>query len=381
MPEREILSRFDLDSGGMILNMGPHHPSTHGVINFTLQSDGEVMRCAIPEVGFLHRGIEKIAEYVTYQGFMPYTDRVEYLAAMAANHGWALAVEKLAGIEVPPRAQFLRVIVDELNRLASHVLFIGTVAMDMGALTPFVHSLRERETTNDLMEELCGARLTYNYLRPGGVSHDLPEGWGGRLRDFLDHLEKELAEYHRLISNNEIFIQRLVNIAVISSEDALAFGLVGPNLRASGVDWDLRRDRPYAAYKEFDFKVPIGKGYKGTVGDCYDRYIQRVFEMEESISILRQALDRLPDGPIMPEKKPRSIKPKPGEVYTAVEAMRGELGYYVRSEGGPSPARVRIRTGSFSAMGVIEKISRGLMISDLVALIATLDVIAPEIDR
>lgn len=381
MPEREILNRFELDRDEMILNMGPHHPSTHGVINFTLQSDGEVMRRAIPEVGFLHRGIEKIAEYVTYQGFMPYTDRIEYLGAMAANHGWAMAVEALLGLEVPQRALFLRVIGDELNRLASHVLFLGTVTMDIGALTPFVHSLRERETINDLMEELCGARLTYNYVRVGGVSYDMPDGWRDKVLRFLDHLDNELAEYHRLISNNEIFIQRLANVVVITAEDALAYGLVGPNLRASGVDWDLRRDRPYAAYRELDFDVPYGKGFKGTVGDCYDRYYQRVLEMEQSISILRQALGRIPEGPIMPEKPPRSIKPKEGEVYTAVESMRGELGYYVRSDGGPKPYRVKIRTGSFSAMGIIEKVSQGLMIADLVALIATLDVIAPEIDR
>jgi NADH-quinone oxidoreductase subunit D len=381
MYDRAILSRFDPGSGDIILNMGPHHPSTHGVINFTVQADGEVMKRAIPEVGFLHRGIEKIAEYLPYAGFMPYTDRVEYLGAMAANHGYALAVEKLCAIEVPPRALYLRVIADELNRIASHILFLGTVSMDVGAITPFTHSIRERETINDLLEELCGARLTYNYVRIGGVSFDLTEGLAGKTQSFLDHLEKELREYHRLISNNEIFIQRLANVAIITREDALAYGLVGPNLRASGVDWDLRRDMPYAAYRDFDFEIPVGKGVHGTVGDCYDRYLQRVLEIEASIKILRQAFAKLPEGPIMPEKAPRSIKPAAGEVYTAVESMRGEIGYYVRADGGPKPVRVKIRTGSFSAMGVIEKVSRGLMVADLVALIATLDVIAPEIDR
>jgi NADH-quinone oxidoreductase subunit D len=365
----------------MLLNMGPQHPSTHGVINLLIETDGEVIERAIPEVGYLHRGIEKIAEKLPYPGFMPYTDRVDYLAAMFANEVYAMAVEKIAGIEVPPRALYLRVISCEINRIASHLVGTGTMPMDLGAFTPFTHWIRERETANDLTEELCGARLTYNYHRIGGVSHDLPAGFDQRLLAWLDRLGPIVDEFDRLITGNEIFVQRLANVVPVTAEEALGYGWVGPNLRASGVDWDLRRDLPYSAYHDFDFEVPVGCGVRGTVGDCYDRFLVRIEEIRQSIRILRQAVAGIPEGPIS-GKVPRKIKPPEGaDAYARVEAPRGELGCYVVADGTDKPARVRFRTGSFAAMCMVEDKSPGLMIADLVAFFASLDVVAPEVDR
>ena len=251
----EILLERLASSDMMLLNMGPQHPSTHGVINFMIQTDGEVMKRAVPQVGFLHRGIEKIGEMVQYPQFMPYTDRVDYLAAMTANEGYAMAVEKLLGVEIPPRAKYLRTLVAELNRVASHLVAVGSNAGDLGAFTPFLHSLRERESINDLIEELCGARLTYNYARIGGVAFDLPDGLADRIKKFLDHFEPFLDEFDRLISLNKILIERLANVATITAPEAIAWGLCGPSLRASGVDFDCRRDVPYSAYPELSFEV------------------------------------------------------------------------------------------------------------------------------
>jgi len=374
------------DLGEMVLNMGPQHPSTHGVINFIVHADGEVMKRAIPEVGYLHRAIEKIGEIVTYNGFMPYTDRVDYLAAMFANEGYALAVEKLANLVVPPRAQYLRAISCELNRIASHLISLGSMAMDIGAVTPFPYALRERESINDLIEALCGARLTYNYHRIGGVAFDMPDDWIPLCRKWVDHFDKVLDEWDRLISRNEIFVKRLAGLAVIPAEMAINYGLVGPNLRGSGVDFDLRRDHPYGAYPDFTFQVPVGKGHAGEraggkAGDCFDRFYCRVLECRQSLVIVRQAIDKLPGGEFM-AKVPKKIRPEAwSEGQSRIEAARGEMAYYVVSDGGERPYRVRARTGSFLAMGIIEDLSKGLMIADLVALIASLDVVAPEIDR
>lgn len=366
-------------AGYMLLNMGPHHPATHGVINFLIETDGEIIKSATPDVGYLHRGIEKVAEIVGYTGTMPYTDRVDYLGAMFTNHGWALAIEKLLGMPVPPRAEYCRVISSELNRIASHLIATGALAMDLGAFTPFLHWIRERETINDIMERICGARLTYNYMRFGGVSHDIDAETVDKIRRWLDHFEPMMTEFDRLISGNEIFVRRLANIAVIAAEDAVAYGLVGPNLRASGVDWDVRRHEPYSIYHEFEWEVVLGQAARGTLGDAYDRYDCRLREIRESVRILRQALDRMPEGEIK-TKLPR-IRPAANEVYARVEGPRGECGFYVVSDGTEKPYRARFRTGSFTAMTIIEHLSPGLMIADLVALIGSLDVIAPEIDR
>jgi NADH-quinone oxidoreductase subunit D len=379
--EKLILRRVDHNDEEVLLNFGPQHPSTHGVLNFLVQTNGEVLTRAIPDVGYLHRAIEKIGEKVGYPGFMPYTDRVDYVAAMFANEGYAIAVEKLMKLEVPPRAQYLRAISCELNRIASHLIAVGSTAMDLGAFTPFIHGIRERETINDLIEALCGARLTYNYHRIGGVAYDMPSGWRDKVLAFLDHFDTLLVEWDRLITYNEIFIKRLANVAVIPAAMAKSYGLVGPNLRASGVDWDLRRDLPYGAYPDFQFKVPVGKAWYGTLGDCFDRYYVRVLEMAESSKIVRQALEKLPDGEVIAPKVPRKMKPEAAETFSRVESARGEMAYYVVSDGTENPYRVRIRTGSFTAMGIIEALSPGLMLADLVALISSFDVVAPEIDR
>lgn len=369
----------------MILNMGPQHPSTHGVINFIVHADGEIMKKAVPQVGYLHRALEKIGETVTYAGYMPYTDRIDYLAAMFANEGYALAVEKLMGLTVPPRAQYLRAISCELNRIASHLVSLGTMAMDLGAVTPFPYALRERESINDLLEALCGARLTYNYHRIGGVAFDMPPDWAPLCHKWLDHFDKILDEWDKLISFNKIFVERLAGMAVIPLEMAVDYGLVGPNLRASGTDFDLRKAHPYGCYPEIEFNVPAGKAYAGKtaggkVGDSFDRFYCRVLEMRESVRITRQCVNKLPPGEFM-AKVPRKIKPPPGEAQSRIESARGEMAYYVVSDGSERAYRVRARTGSFLAMGIIEELSRGLMLADLVALIASLDVVAPEIDR
>ena len=364
----------------MTLNMGPQHPSTHGVLRFVIRADGEVMREAVPDVGYLHRSIEKIAEKVGYHGFMPYTDRVDYVCAMFTNQGWGMACEKLAGIEVPRRGEYCRVISTEFNRIASHLLTVGLMGMDIGAMTPFLHALREREMINDLIEELCGARLTFNYMRIGGVAWDLPPGWREKALAYLDHLDPILEEYNALFSYNKICIQRLANVAPISAEEAINYNLVGPNLRACGVKWDVRKDMPYSAYADFEFDVPIGRGQWGTIGDSMDRYMMRIYEMKESAKILRQALTRMPEGSVL-AKVVRNFRPPAGECQVRVESARGDQGWYVVSDGSGYPWRVHVRTGSFAAMGIIQKLSRGLMIADLVVLIASLDVIAPEIDR
>ena len=380
MTSKEVMKRIEY-GGDMLLNMGPQHPSTHGVINFLVQTDGEVMKRAIPEVGYLHRSLEKIAEKCTYNGYMPYTDRVDYIAAMFANQGWAMAVERLLDVKVPKRAEYCRVIACELNRISSHLVAVGTMSMDIGAVTPFPYALREREFINDLLEELCGARLTYNYLRVGGVAFDLPEGYEDKVLGFVTHFEKILTEFDRLITYNEIFVQRLAHLAPISKEMAIEYCLVGPNLRGSGVKFDVRRDLPYSVYPELQFEIPVGKGECGVLGDCWDRFWVRVAEMRESCKILRQCVAQIPKGETM-AKMPRKIKIAEGlEASVRIESARGDMQYYVVGGGGENAYRCKVRTGSFTAMGIVDILSRGLMVADLVALIASFDVVAPEIDR
>jgi len=364
----------------MLINMGPQHPSTHGVLRVLLRTDGEVVVNARPDVGYLHRGLEKIGERVTYAQFMPFTDRLDYLAAMNCNCAWAWAVEKLAGIEAPERAEYIRVIVCELNRISSHLIAFGSFTADMGAFTPFLYSIRERERVNDLFEMTCGNRLTYNYARVGGVSADLPPGFLEKTKEFLDYFEPKIPEYNELISYNKIFVQRLANVAVITGEEAVAYGLTGPNLRGSGVAFDLRKDEPYSVYPKLDFKVCTGTGERGTLGDCFDRYMVRINEMRESVKILRQAIARIPEGPVL-AKVPRVFKPAAAEVYVRTECPRGETGFYVVSDGTVNPYRLKIRAGSFVTMNIFEKVTRGLMIADIVAVIGSFDIILPEIDR
>lgn len=378
--EREILRRTETTADEIVVNFGPQHPSTHGVINFVTQTNGEVIRRSVPDIGYLHRGLEKIAELVPYPGYMPFTDRIDYLAAMFTNEGYALAVERLLGVEVPPRARYIRAIAGELCRIASHFIAIGSMATDIGASTPFTHAIRERESVNDLLEELCGARLTFNCHRIGGVAYDVPAGWGDKVTRYLDHLDSYMQEFDRLISLNKIYVKRLAHVGVIGREQAIDYGLVGPNLRGSGVSFDVRRDLPYGAYPDFQFDVPVGTGRMGVIGDCWDRYYVRVQEILESSKIVRQALHKLPEGEIM-AKVARKLKPEAGEVVGRVESARGEMMFYLVSDGTEKAYRLRVRTGSFMAMGIIEELSRGIMVADLIAVIASLDIVAPEIDR
>jgi NADH-quinone oxidoreductase subunit D len=369
-----------LETEEMTLNMGPQHPSTHGVLRFVVKADGEVMREAVPDVGYLHRSIEKISEKVGYHGFMPYTDRVDYVAAMFCNQGWGMVCEKLADIKVPKRGEYCRVIAAEFNRIASHLLSVGTMILDIGATTPFFHAFREREAINDILEELCGARLTYNYMRIGGVAWDLPPGFIEKSIDFLDNFEPMLAEFNDLITYNTIYVARVADVAPISPELAINYNLVGPNLRASGVKYDVRRDEPYSVYPELEFEIPVGRGEMGTLGDSFDRYIVRIHEMTESCRILRQCFRQIPDGPVI-AKVPRKFKPPAGDAYIRVESARGDMGWYAVSDGSEFPYRCKVRTGSFAAMSIVDRISPGLMIADLVAVIASLDIVAPEVDR
>lgn len=366
----------------MVLNMGPHHPSTHGVLRFILQTDGEMMVNATPDIGFLHRGLEKIAELLPYHSFMPYTDRIDYLASLNCNLGYAVTVERLANIELPEKAEYLRIVGAELTRIASHLVGVGALLLDLGAVTPFVHALREREVYNDLIEMLCGARLTHNYVRIGGVAFDLPNGFKEKALRFVDHLEYEfIKEFNDMISFNTILINRLKNVGVITREQATEYTLTGPNLRGSGVKYDLRKNEPYSIYERFDFDIPVGHGKFGVIGDSYDRYWVRIEEIIQSCRIVRQALNSMPDEGSIRTKLPRAFRVPAGEIYVRTECPRGEMGFYLISDGGPKPLRLKIRTGSFSAMTIIEPLSQGVMVADLVAIIGSLDIVAPEIDR
>ncbi len=378
--EVEVQRDGAFETEEMTLNMGPQHPSTHGVLRFVVKADGEVMREATPDIGYLHRSIEKIAEKVGYHGFMPYTDRVDYVAAMLCNQGWGMVCEKLAGIEVPRRGEFCRVIAAEFNRIASHLLSVGSMGMDIGAYTPFTHALREREMINDLLEQVCGARLTFNYMRIGGCAWDLPPHFKAKALEYLDHFEPIIDEYNALISFNKIYVERLANVAVIPADMAIDYNLVGPNLRGAGVKYDVRRDEPYSVYPDLEFDVPVGTGEMGTVGDSFDRYMVRMREMKECCKIIRQCFAKMEPGPVI-AKVPRNFKPPVGDAYIRLESARGDMGWYCVSDGTAFPHRVKVRTGSFAAMAAIEEVSRGLMLADLVTLIASLDLVAPEIDR
>jgi NADH-quinone oxidoreductase subunit D len=378
--EVEIQRDGSFETEEMTLNMGPQHPSTHGVLRFVVKADGEVMREATPDIGYLHRSIEKIAEKVGYHGFMPYTDRVDYVAAMLCNQGWGMVCERLAGIEVPRRGEFCRVIAAEFNRIASHLLSVGSMGMDIGAYTPFTHALREREMINDLLEQVCGARLTFNYMRIGGCAWDLPPAFADKAIEYLDHLEPIIDEYNALISYNKIYVERLANVGIVTPEQATDYNLVGPNLRGSGVRYDVRRDEPYSVYPALEFEVPVGTGEAGAVGDSFDRYMVRMREMKESCRIIRQCLAMMEPGPVI-AKVPRTFKPPAGDAYVRLESARGDMGWYCVSDGSAFPYRVKIRTGSFTAMSAVEEVSRGLMIADLVTVIASFDLVAPEIDR
>ncbi|BCX50003.1 NADH-quinone oxidoreductase subunit D [Haloferula helveola] len=390
----------DMMGEKMVLNMGPSHPATHGVLRLVLELDGEVIEKADPDIGFLHRGDEKIAEAMHYNQFVPYTDRLDYLAPLANNVAYACAVEKLMGWELPPRGQALRVLCCELARISSHMLGVGVCAMDVGAMTVFLYTFTEREKVYNLCEQLTGARFTTSYTRVGGQLRDMPDGFEASVRKFLDECSVTIDEVGKLLDKNRIFIERMANIGVIPAKDAVSWGITGPNLRGSGVARDLRKDNPYLGYENYDFDVPIAEE-----GDCYSRYHVRMEEMRQSIRICRQVLDTMPDGPVnlahtkgmLPEKErvlmsmeelihhfivaTQGIDAPAGEVYFGAENPKGELGFYIHSTGGGVPNRLKIRSPSFCNLSICSKLLPGHMVSDIPAILGSLDFVMGECDR
>ncbi len=405
LPARSPLEPFevgepDLDSEHMLINIGPQHPATHGVLRLVCELEGETIVKVTPHIGFLHSSFEKLGEYRTWNQIVPLTDRMDYLAPLIYNCAYVMSVEKLMGIEVTERCKVVRVILMELDRIFSHLLWLGTTAIDVGAFTPFLYTFQERERIYRMHESYTGARITTSATRIGGMMADLPEGWIDELKHFLETFPDTLAEVHRLLTNNEILIGRMQGVGAISPEDAINLGLTGPNLRASGVTYDVRKDHPYYDYETYDFEVPVGEH-----GDSYDRYLTRMEEMAQSVRILWQAIERLPGGPInvqdpaisLPSKTDcmsdmesmihhfkiitEGIKAPPGDCYFPVEGSKGELGMYVASDGGVKPARWRVRPPSFVNLSAIPKLAEGHLIADLIVINASLDIVLGEIDR
>ena len=384
----------------LILNVGPSHPATHGVLRLVLELDGEMITKATPDLGYLHRGDEKIAESMQYNQFVPYTDRLDYLAPLSNNVAYALAVEKLMGWELPPRGKAIRVLCCEISRISSHLLAVGVYAMDVGAMTIFLYTFYEREKIYNLCEQLTGARFTTNYTRIGGQARDMLVDFPAAVRTFLDGLPPVLDEVESLLSHNRIFVDRTRDVGVITGEQAMDYALSGPNLRGSGIDHDLRKKHPYLDYEQYDFDIPLG-----SAGDCYDRYLIRMEEIRQSIRILHQVLDRMPDGPInVPDSKnyapakagvmtkmeelihhfivwTEGSDAPPGEIYFAAENPKGELGFYINSRGGGTPHRLKIRAPSFVNLGILPVLLPGHMLSDVTPILGSLDFVMGESDR
>jgi len=371
-PDGETL--FGLEE--MELNFGPQHPATHGVLRLKLKVDGERIVGCYPIIGYLHRGTEKLFELSPFFQNVPHTDRLDYVAAATNNLAYVGAVEKLLGLVVPPRARYIRTLLSELQRLSSHLLWLATHAIDIGAMTPFFYTFRERELILDLFEEYCGARLTLNCMRPGGQPYDLPVGWTDRCRELVDAFPAAIDEYEGLLTENRIWKKRTIGVGVLTAEKALAYGVTGPMLRGSGIQWDLRKAMPYEAYDEVEFDVPVFHNC-----DTYDRYLVRMEEMRQSTRILDQCLQQLPEGPIM-GKRPRVLKaPKEGEVYHGIEGPKGEIGFYIVGDGKQQPYRCRVRPPSFYNLQVLPDMVQGVLLADLVAVIGTTDIVLGEIDR
>ncbi len=364
-----------LDSNEMVLNMGPQHPSTHGVLRVVLKLDGEKVMGLECVIGYLHRGVEKIAENRTYVQFNPYVDRMDYVAAVSNGLAYCETVEKLLNVVAPERAQYIRVILTELNRLASHQVWLGTHALDIGAITPLFYTFRDREEVLKIFEKYCGARLTTHAFRIGGCQYETYEGFEKEVMKLCDFVMPKIDEYEELLTTNRIWLERTKGVGVISAEQCIALGATGPVIRGSGVRWDLRKAQPYSGYEKFEFDVPIG-----TAGDTYDRYLVRVEEMRQSVRIIRQAVAGLPEGPIM-AKVPKVLKPPVGEVYHSIEAPKGELGFFIVSDGSTQPYRVRVRPPSFVNLQALDSMCRGQLVADVVAVIGTLDIVLGEVDR
>lgn len=382
-----------METEELLINMGPVHPSTHGVLRFKLRMDGEIIKDCTVVMGYLHRGTEKLAEMKTYLQFIPYTDRLDYISAMPNNYAYVKAVEELAGIEVPLRAEYIRVLTVELNRIVNHLVFMGSLLLDLGASTAIMYGFREREKALQLYEMLCGARMTFSYFRIGGVRDDLPDDFMPKLNEFIKDMEKRIEDYKELINGNEIFMMRMKNIGVISAEEAINYGMTGPSLRGSGVNYDIRKIEPYSIYPDIDFKACMRPE-----GDSYARYMVRIDEMEESLHILRQIADTMPKSDVIATQKygiapltgmpytaqtyfPRIFTPPAGEAYSRIEAPKGELGFYVVSDGTTKPYRVKIRSPSFCNLTAIPKMVLGLKIPDLIAAFGTIDVVLGDVDR
>ncbi len=384
----------------MIVNMGPQHPSTHGVLRLVLELDGEVIVKCTPHIGYLHTGMEKLAESKRYQQVIPITDRMDYLAPMSNNLAYVLAVEKLLGIEVPDRAKYIRVLLAELTRIKSHLVWLGTHALDIGAMSVFLYCFREREKVLDIYEMVSGARMMSSYFRIGGLREDLPMGFEKKVWEFVEEFPSRVDEYEDMLTKNRLWTQRTKGIGVIKAEEAIDLGLSGPNLRACGVPWDVRKSTPYSAYEEFDFQIALGKN-----GDVYDRYLCRIFEMRQSNNIIRQALEGMPEGPVNvqdpklvpPPKRlvrrdmealihhfllySQGFSPPEGEVYHSIEAPKGELGFYIVSDGTNRPYRVKVRPPSFVNLQALPKMVEGRLVADVVAVIGSIDIVLGEIDR
>ncbi|MCB0777349.1 MAG: NADH-quinone oxidoreductase subunit D [Chitinophagaceae bacterium] len=365
----------DTAQGNFVINVGPQHPATHGVLHLVITLNGETIQKIEPHLGYIHRSIEKMCESLSYRQFIYVTSRMDYLSAHINNHACSLCVEKGLQVEIPPRAQVIRVLMDELTRIASHELWWGAMAMDLGAFTPFFHAFRERETINDIMEETCGARLTMNYMVPGGVMHDIHPNFQKRVKDFMQLYKKKINEYDELVTGNVIFQNRMKGVGVISAEDAVSYGCTGPVARGSGVSSDIRKIYPYEIYDKLEFDEVLETG-----GDSFARYMVRIREMQQSIRIVEQLIDNIPEGDFMTKTKAVLKLPK-GEFYSRVETARGELGVYIVSEGATTPYRIKFRSPGFSNLSILDKMVRGGKIGDLIAAMGTLDLVIPDIDR
>jgi len=365
----------------MVISMGPQHPSTHGVLRLELVVDGEIVVDVIPHIGYLHRCFEKHCEHMSnYQQVIPYADRMDYVAAMSNEFGYVIAMEKMLKIQVPERVEYIRVIMAEFSRIISHLIAIGTYGLDIGAFTPFLYCMRDREHVLDIIEETCGARLLYNYMWVGGLSHDVKPSFQKQVREFCTYFRPKIKELNDLLSYNKIFIERTANVGVLPGDVAINYGASGPVLRGSGVNWDLRKNDPYSIYDRFTFDIPVGKGLKGKVGDCWDRYMVRVHEMEQSTNIIEQAVDQLPEGDVQ-SAIPKRIRPEAGEIYVRTETPKGDLGYYIVSDGTASPFRIKVRPPCFINLSALPAMSRGAMIADVVAILGSIDIVLGEVDR
>ncbi len=390
LSEPNKFKEAELKSTEMVINLGPQHPSTHGVLRLEVLTEGELIKEVVPHLGYLHRCFEKHAESLPYNQIIPYVDRMDYLAAMNSEHAYAMGVEKMLGIEdkIPKRVEYIRVLVAELNRIASHFVAVGTYAMDIGAFTPFFWMIRDREHILRLLEWICGARMLYNYIWIGGLFYDLPVGFEERCKEFIKYLKPKLVELDDLVVNNKIFVERTANIGVLSRDLAINYGVTGPMLRASGLRFDLRKVDGYSVYPELDFDIPIGEGKMGSVGDCWDRNYVRVLEIHESLKIIEQCLEQLTSDHKRTrdfdpqEVVPKKIRPKAGDFYVRAENPKGELGFFFRADGKSDvPFRCKARACSFVNLSIINELSKGSLIADLIAILGSIDIVLGEVDR